>query len=122
MRTLRICLRVLQETVIGLRRSGWSNWLVVSILAVALTIFGGVLQTTMAIKVLVSSWGSQLEISAYLKENFEPQKVCICQTNSPGELLAKYLLQLHFRNTQHLELQRMEQSSHYQIWSFRVLA
>lgn len=75
MRTLRIFLRIFRETIIGLRRSGWSNWLVVSILAIALTIFGGVLQTTMAIKELVSSWGSQLEISAYLKDGFEPQKV-----------------------------------------------
>jgi cell division transport system permease protein len=75
MRTVRILLRILRETTIGLKRSGWSNWLVVSILAVALTIFGGVLQTTMAIKEVVSSWGSQLEISAYLKDGFEPQKV-----------------------------------------------
>ncbi len=75
MRTLRIFFRVLRETVIGIRRSGWSNWLVISILAVALTIFGGVLQTTMALKDLVSSWGSQLEISAYLKEGFDAQKV-----------------------------------------------
>ncbi|MBX9689799.1 MAG: ABC transporter permease [Candidatus Obscuribacterales bacterium] len=75
MRSLRIFLRVLRETTIGLRRSGWSNWLVISILAIALTIFGGVLQTTMAIKEVVSSWGSQLEISAYLKDGVEPQKV-----------------------------------------------
>lgn len=47
MRTLRIFRRVLVETVLGLKASGWSNWLVVSILAVALTIFGGVLQMTM---------------------------------------------------------------------------
>lgn len=75
MRNLRILLRIFRETTIGLRRSGWSNWLVVSILTIALTIFGGVLQTTMTIKELVSSWGSQLEISAYLKDGFEPQKV-----------------------------------------------
>lgn len=75
MRTLRILGRVARETVIGLRRSGWSNWLVISILAIALTIFGGVLQTTMTIKNVVSSWGSQLEISAYLKDGFEPQKI-----------------------------------------------
>lgn len=75
MRTLRILLRVAKETIIGLKRSGWSNWLVISILAIALTIFGGVLQTTMTIKNMVSSWGSQLEISAYLKEGFEPREV-----------------------------------------------
>lgn len=75
MRNIRIFLRVLTETATGLKRGGWSNWLVISILAVALTIFGGVLQTTMAIKGVVSSWGSQLEISAYLKDGFDPQKV-----------------------------------------------
>lgn len=89
MRTLRIFFRVLRETTIGLRRSGWSNWLVVSILAVALTIFGGVLQTTMAIKDLVSSWGSQLEISAYLKEGFEPQKVAKVVSQLPDVQLVE---------------------------------
>lgn len=75
MRQARIVKRVAVETVIGLKRSGWSNWLVISILTVALTIFGGVLQTTMALKNVVASWGSQLEISAYLKDSFDPNKV-----------------------------------------------
>lgn len=75
MRQLRILRRVFTETGIGLKRSGWSNWLVISILTVALTIFGGVLQLTMALKNVVSSWGSQLEISAYLKDNQNPTQV-----------------------------------------------
>jgi cell division transport system permease protein len=75
MRQLRIVSRVGTETVIGIKRSGWSNWLVISILTVALTIFGGVLQTTMAIKNVVASWGSQLEISAYLKDDQNPTQV-----------------------------------------------
>lgn len=89
MRSIRIFLRVLRETTIGLRRSGWSNWLVISILAVALTIFGGVLQTTMAIKDLVASWGSQLEISAYLKDGFEPQKVAKVVSQMPDVQLVE---------------------------------
>ncbi|MBX9721123.1 MAG: ABC transporter permease [Candidatus Obscuribacterales bacterium] len=89
MRTVRILWRVLIETTIGLRRSGWSNWLVISILAIALTIFGGVLQTTMAIKDLVSSWGSQLEISAYLKDGFEPQKVARVVSQLPDVQLVE---------------------------------
>lgn len=89
MRTLRIFLRVLRETVIGVRRSGWSNWLVVSILAVALTIFGGVLQTTMSIKDIVNSWGSQLEISAYLKEGFDAQKVAKAVSQMPDVQLVE---------------------------------
>jgi cell division transport system permease protein len=89
MRSLRIFWRILRETVIGLRRSGWSNWLVISILAIALTIFGGVLQTTMGLKDIVSSWGSQLEISAYLKDGFEPQKVAKTVSQLPDVQLVE---------------------------------
>jgi cell division transport system permease protein len=75
MRQLRILGRVFIETLIGIRQSGWSNWLVISILAIALTIFGSVLQLTMTLKNVVNAWGSQLEISAYLKEGADPKKV-----------------------------------------------
>lgn len=75
MRQIRIFSRVFIETVNGIKRSGWSNWLVISILTIALTIFGGVLQTTMAMKNVVTAWGSQLEVSAYLKEGFDPNLV-----------------------------------------------
>lgn len=75
MRQIRILIQVMRETLIGVRQSGWSNWLVVSILAIALTIFGGVLQLTMTLKNVVSAWGSQLEISAYLKDGYDPKKV-----------------------------------------------
>lgn len=67
--------RVVIEMFLGLKHSGWSNWLVISILAVALTIFGGVLQLTMTLKNVVAAWGSQLEVSAYLKEGADPKKV-----------------------------------------------
>lgn len=75
MRQLRIMFRIVIETLLGLKHSGWSNWLVVSILAIALTIFGGVLMLTMSLKNLVNAWGSQLEISAYLKEDVDPKKI-----------------------------------------------
>lgn len=75
MRQLRIFFRVIIETGIGVKRSGWSNWLVVSILAIALTIFGGILQLTMTMKNVVTACGSQLEISAYLKDGFQPKRV-----------------------------------------------
>jgi cell division transport system permease protein len=75
MRQLRILSRVAVETGIGIKRSGWSNWLVISILTIALTIFGGVLQLTMALKDVVSSWGSQLQISAYLKDETNPTAI-----------------------------------------------
>ncbi len=75
MRTLRIIRRVFIETLLGLRASGWSNWLVVSILAVALTIFGGVLQLTMSLQNLVNAWGSEIQVSVYLKDAYDPKKV-----------------------------------------------
>ena len=75
MKQLRILSRVMVETVLGIKQSGWSNWLVISILAIALTIFGGILQLTMTLKNVVTSWGSQLEISAYLKDNFDPKLI-----------------------------------------------
>lgn len=75
MRHLRIFFRVIIETGIGVKRSGWSNWLVVSILAIALTIFGGILQVTMTMKNVVTAWGSQLEVSAYLKDGYQPKRV-----------------------------------------------
>jgi len=75
MRHLRIFFRVIIETGIGVKRSGWSNWLVVSILAIALTIFGGILQLTMTMKNVVSEFGSQLQVSAYLKDGFQPKRV-----------------------------------------------
>src|SRR5271170_6629416 len=75
MRQLRITTRILIETLIGIRQSGWSNWLVISILAIALTIFGGILQLTMTLKNVVTTWGSQLEISAFLKDGYDPKRV-----------------------------------------------
>ena len=105
MRSLRILLRVIKETVNGLQRSGWSNWLVISILAIALTIFGGVLQTTMTIKNVVASGGSQLEMSAYLKEGFNPQAVAKTVSQIPDvqivEIVPKEVawaeMQAHYR-------------------------
>ncbi len=75
MRQLRILARVIVETLLALRQSGWSSWLVISILAIALTIFGGILQLTMTLKNVVTSWGSQLEISAYLKDGYDAHNV-----------------------------------------------
>src|SRR5580658_6830531 len=75
MRQLRIIKAMIVETGLGLKQSGWSNWLVISILAIALTIFGGILQLTISLQNLVSSWGSQLEVSVYLKDVGLPEKV-----------------------------------------------
>lgn len=91
MRQLRILLRVAVETLIGLKQSGWSSWLVVSILAIALTIFGGILQLTMTLKSVVTSWGSQLEISAYLKDGADPHKVARVVSQLPEVKLVEII-------------------------------
>ena len=39
-----------------------------------LTIFGAVLQLTMTLKNVVVAWGSQLEISAFLKDDGDPKR------------------------------------------------
>lgn len=75
LRSLRIFRRVCIETLLGLKASGWSNWLVVSILAVALTIFGGVLEVTMTLKNLVNAWGNQIQVSAYLQDNVDAKTI-----------------------------------------------
>jgi len=75
MRQIRILGRVVVETFLGFKQSGWSSWLVISILAIALTIFGGVLQLTVALKDVVASWGSQLQISAYIKDGHDARSV-----------------------------------------------
>jgi cell division transport system permease protein len=75
MKQIRIAKRIIIETLIGFKQSGWSNWLVISILAIALTTFGGILQLTMTLKNVVGAWGSQLEISAYLKDDYPPSKI-----------------------------------------------
>ena len=75
MKRFRIVRAIIVETWLGLRQSGWSNWLVISILAIALTIFGGIMQVTTSLQNLVSSWGSQLEVSAYLKDGYDPKLI-----------------------------------------------
>ncbi len=72
MRIFRIIYRVVVESLIGLKQSGWSNWFVISILATALILFGFIMQVTLTLKTLVNSWGSQLEISVYLKDSCKP--------------------------------------------------
>ncbi len=89
MRRLRILGRIITEMVLDFQHSGWSSWLVVSILVIALTIFGGVLQLTVALNNLVSSWGSQLEISAYLKDTANPRQIADQISRMPGVRLVE---------------------------------
>ena len=72
MRGLRIIWRTIKEAYLGVQRSGLSNVIVISILSVALAIFGGVLQINSVIKQVSQNLDSQLEFSIYLKDSAVP--------------------------------------------------
>ena len=56
-----------RETLLGLRRGGWMNWAAVSMVTVLLFLFGISLQTSWQLENLLTQFGSQLEVSAYLE-------------------------------------------------------
>jgi cell division transport system permease protein len=58
---------LLRETLLGLRRGGWMNWAAVSTVAVLLLLLGISLQASWQLEGLLNRFGSQLEVSAYLK-------------------------------------------------------
>lgn len=75
MRGLRVIWRTIKEAYWGIRRSGMSNVIVISILAVALAIFGGVLQLNSTIKQISQNLDSQLEFSLYLKDSANAEQI-----------------------------------------------
>lgn len=75
MREVRIIWRTLQEALGSIVSSGLSNIIVVSILAVALALFGGVLQLNSSIKQISQNLDTQLEFSVYLLDSAEPREI-----------------------------------------------
>ena len=75
MRELRIIWRTVQEAIGSIMSSGLSNIIVVSILAVALALFGGVLQLNSSIKQISQNLDTQLEFSVYLLDSEEPREI-----------------------------------------------
>lgn len=75
MRELRIIWRSLTEAYDSIKASGWSNVIVVSILAVALALFGGVLQLNSSIKQISQNLDTQVEFSVYLLDTAVPSEV-----------------------------------------------
>jgi cell division transport system permease protein len=75
MRELRIIWRSLMEAYDSIKASGWSNVIVVSILAVALALFGGVLQLNSSIKQISQNLDTQVEFSVYLLDTAVPSEV-----------------------------------------------
>ena len=58
---------LLRETFLSLRRGGWMNWAAVSMVTVLLFLFGISLQASWQLEGLLTQFGSQLEVSAYLE-------------------------------------------------------
>ena len=75
MRSLRIVWRIFKETYQSIAFSGMTNFIVISILAVTLALFGGVLQFNSSIKQISQNLDNQLEFSVYLMDNADPQKI-----------------------------------------------
>lgn len=75
MRELRVVWRTLQEAGSSIKSSGISNFIVVSILAVALALFGGVLQLNSSIKQISQNLDTQLEFSIYLLDSANVEEI-----------------------------------------------
>jgi cell division transport system permease protein len=66
---------LLKETFVGLRRGGWMNWAAVSTVTVLLFLFGMSLQSSWQLEKLLNQFGSQLELSVYLKPGVTAQVI-----------------------------------------------
>ncbi|MDD9897385.1 MAG: permease-like cell division protein FtsX [Candidatus Melainabacteria bacterium] len=75
MKEIRIIWRTLQEALSSIKAGGFSNVIVISILAVALALFGGVLQLNSSIKQISQNLDTQLEFSIYLLDSAGPQEI-----------------------------------------------
>ncbi|MFM7390558.1 MAG: cell division protein FtsX [Vampirovibrionales bacterium] len=67
-RDIRVCFRIILETLGGLRRSGWMNVLITVTMASILTIFGCLTTIIMDSHYFLDTFGTELKISVYLKE------------------------------------------------------
>ncbi len=62
---------LLRETFLGLKRGGWMNWAAISTVTVLLFLFGISLQASWQLEGLLNQFGSQLEISVFLKSGVQ---------------------------------------------------
>jgi len=70
----RIALRVLIETLKGIKQAGIVNIFIIGTMAAILMIFGAIFRTSMSLGSLVSELGNVLEISVYLKPSADPNQ------------------------------------------------
>ena len=66
---IRIMIRIAAETVKLLTQAGWMNLVVITTMAAILSIFGVLFRSSLAISSFIDQIGSDLEISAYVKNN-----------------------------------------------------
>lgn len=71
----RIIGRILRETLLGLKRTGWMNLIIVITMASILAIFSILLAIIIETGGLIRTIGSELEISAYVKDNADAKAV-----------------------------------------------
>ncbi|MBD2293938.1 ABC transporter permease [Anabaena sphaerica FACHB-251] len=74
---------LLKETFLGLLRGGWMNWAAVSTMTVLLFLFGLSLQTSWQVERLLNQFGSQLELSVYLKSGIQAVNIEPLVANLP---------------------------------------
>ena len=82
--TLRKLSYLLQETWRGLRRGGWMNWAAISTVTVLLFLFGMQLTVSWQLDRLLNQFGSQLEVSVYLKPDTKVENVTPLVAKQPG--------------------------------------
>ena len=70
-RNFRVTYRMFYETFLDVWRSGWSNYVVISILTAVLAIFGLVLQITFGLNFISQKLNDQLEFSIYVSDNVD---------------------------------------------------
>ncbi|NJR70670.1 MAG: ABC transporter permease [Synechococcales cyanobacterium CRU_2_2] len=75
---------LLKETLLGLLRGGWMNWAAVSTVTVLLFLLGLGLQTTWQVEKLANQFGSQLEVSAFLKTGVDAKTLTPFVQKMPG--------------------------------------
>jgi len=66
---IRIMMRITAETIKLLSQAGWMNLVVITTMAAILSIFGVLFRSSIAISGFITQIGSDLEISAYVKNS-----------------------------------------------------
>ncbi len=87
--TLRKLSYLIQETWRGLRRGGWMNWAAISTVTVLLFLFGMQLTVSWQLDALLNQFGSQLEVSVYLKPDTKVETVTPLVAKQPDVMEVK---------------------------------